>query len=110
MPKLEPGPPVLVRLVAPLPRPAFIRTDTSCPGAARPNSSSWWSEQALKRTPRPRCSASRRVGIWEVSWMAAGGKPARSARSTSWSLDASIERPRSRKSSSTPRLGLAFIA
>ena len=52
MPKLEPGPPVLVRLVAPLPSPAFIRTDTSCPGAARPNCSSWWSEQALKRTPR----------------------------------------------------------
>ncbi len=52
MPKLDAGPPVLVRLVEPLPSPGFMRTETSCPGAARPKCSSWWSEQALKRTPR----------------------------------------------------------
>ena len=36
MPKLDAGPPVLVRLVEPLPSPGFIRTETDCPwrGAA----------------------------------------------------------------------------
>ena len=34
-------------------------------------------------------SASRREGIWDVSWIEPAGKPARSARSTSWSLEAS---------------------
>jgi hypothetical protein len=110
MPKLEAGPPVLVRLVDPEPRPGFILTDTSPPGATRPNSSSWWSEQALKRIPRRRCSASRREGIWEVSWTRSGVNPARSARSTSKSLDASTCSPRSRKSARMPWLGLAFIA
>ena len=53
MPKLEAGPPVLVRLVRAAAEPGFIRTETSRPGATRPNASSWWSEQALKSTPAP---------------------------------------------------------
>ena len=52
MPKLDAGPPVLVRLVDPLPSPGFMRTETARPGAARPKASSWCSEQALKSTPR----------------------------------------------------------
>ena len=83
MPKLAAGPPVLVRFVDPLPSPAFIRTETSRPGAARPNISSWRSEQALNSTPRARNSARRSEGICEVSWICSGAKPARSARSTS---------------------------
>ena len=101
---------MLVRLVEPVPSPGFIRTESSRPGASRPNSSSWCSEQALKSTPRSTCRASARDGICEVSWMRSGAKPARSARSTSKSLEASTCRPRSRKSARMPRLGLAFIA
>ena len=110
MPKLAAGPPVLVRLVAPLPRPAFMRTETSRPGARRPSISSWWSEQALTSTPASRNSASRADGICEVSWIWPGAKPARRARSTSWSLEASMCRPSSRKSLRIPWFGLAFIA
>ena len=36
IPKLDAGPPVLVRLVEPVPSPGFIRTDTSLPGAILP--------------------------------------------------------------------------
>ena len=64
----------------------------------------------LKITPRATCSPSRREGICEVSWIAPGENPARRARSTSLSLDASMESPSSRKTFNTPRLGLAFIA
>ena len=110
MPKLEAGPPVFVRLVEPLPSPGFIRTETSRPRAIWPKASSWCSEQALKSTPLPRNSGSRRDGIWEVSWISDGAKPARSARSTSKSLEASTCSPSARNSFRMPRLGLAFIA
>ena len=36
IPKLDAGPPVLVRLVEPLPSPGFIRTETSLPGSDPP--------------------------------------------------------------------------
>ena len=49
--------------------------DTLAPGATWPNASSWWSEQALKSTPRADVLArSRRDGICEVSWMRSGGE------------------------------------
>jgi hypothetical protein len=110
IPKLAAGPPVLVRLVEPVPSPGFIRTDTSLPGATRPKLSSWWMEHALNRTPRRTCSASRRDGIWEVSWISAGANPAWIARSTSKSLDASMWRPSAWNTRRMPRDGFAFIA
>ena len=80
------------------------------PGATRPNSSSWCSEQALKSTPRARCSASRRDGICEVSWIASGVKPraARAPPRNRWRRrGAGPGRGRSR---GCRALGLAFIA
>jgi hypothetical protein len=87
-----------------------MRTAIAWPGAARPIASSWWSEHAFNRMPRRTCSARRVDGIWELSWICPGAKPARSARSTSQSLEASMWRPRSRNSSRMRRLGFAFIA
>ena len=106
-----PGPPVLVRLVEPLPSPGFIRTETSRPGATLAErlelvQRAGVEEHARARGARP----AAREGICEVSWIAAGAKPARSARSTSKSLEASTCRPSSRNSVRMPRLGLAFIA
>ena len=110
IPKLADGPPVLVRLVEPLPSPGFRRTAMARPGAAWPKASSSCREQAFRTMPRAANSGSRRHGICDVSWIRSAANPARSARSTSQSLEASMWRPRSRNRARMPRLGFAFIA
>ena len=71
MPKLEAGPPVLVRLVEPLPRPGFIRTETSPPGA----------------TPAELLELVERAGVEEHA-ARAGARASRARRHLGGELDA----------------------
>ena len=84
MPKLEPGPPVLVRLVAPLPRPGLTRMDDVAAGKRRAEAVELMQRAGVvAHAAADEMLASARDGICEVSWIVSGGKPARSARSTS---------------------------
>ena len=87
-----------------------MRTPTSAPGFALPNSSSCRSEQALYFTPARASSARFSGSCCEEREMRPAGIPASIARSTSCALDASMGSPRESNSRKMARLEDAFIA
>ena len=110
IPKEDAGPPTFVRCVPPEPSPGFILTPTSPPRAIFPNSSSWRREQALYKTPALTIPFKSAGSCCDESEMRAGAMPARIARSTSYSPEASICKPRESNSFRMAAFDEAFIA